>query len=186
MKRIRLFILALFATGMLAGLGAQAQTTYRWVDKDGKVWYSDQPPPPDAKNIQKKQLGSGNYVDTSTPSYSAQKAAQDFPVTLFTSADCGSECKIAREFLTRRGISFSEKLIRTVSDSVTFKKATGIDELIVPTLLVGSQAQKGYEEAAWSKLLEAAGYPLDAPAPPGNKVGPDNSAKPPSPPSPPR
>jgi hypothetical protein len=162
MKRCSLLVCLLMFGSLFTVV--QAQTTYRWVDKDGKVNYSDQPAPPDAKNVQQRMLGSGSYVETSGPSYNAKKATQNFPVTLFTSADCGIECKVAREFLNRRSIPFSEKLIRTVSDSVTFKKATGIDELVVPTLLVGAQAQKGYEKNSWNKLLDAAGYPHESTA----------------------
>ncbi len=71
---------------------AQAQATYRWTDKDGRVNYADQPPPADAKDLQRQNLGPANLVDTGGPSYSARKAAQDFPVTLYTSVDCAAEC----------------------------------------------------------------------------------------------
>ena len=39
------FLMALILSTMSFG-----QSIYRWVDKDGKVFYSDQPPPADAKS----------------------------------------------------------------------------------------------------------------------------------------
>ena len=43
-----------FATAA-ASIGADAQSTlYRWVDKDGKVYFTDTPPPGDAKNATQK------------------------------------------------------------------------------------------------------------------------------------
>jgi len=154
---------AVFATLLGALLAAspatQAQTSYRWTDKDGQVNYSDLPPPADARDVQQKKLGPANLVDTSGPSYSAQKAAQDAPVALYTSVDCAAECQLARDFLKRRGISYGEKVVKSLDDARAFKKAAGADELVVPTLLVGTVANKGFEENSWNKLLDAAGYP---------------------------
>lgn len=150
--------LVLFA--LILATSAQAQTAYRWTDKDGKVSYSDKPPPSDAQNVQQKKLGTPNFVDTSGPSYNVRKAQQAYPVTLYTSVDCATECAIARDFLNRRGVPFSEKIIKTSDDSNDFKKITGINELAFPTLLVGDRVEKGYLEPTWNKLLDAAGYPL--------------------------
>jgi len=150
---------AAIATALLATSAAQAQTVFRWVDKDGKVNYSDLPPPLDAKDPQQQKLGSANLVDTSGPSYSAQKAAQDAPATLYTSVDCTAECRVARDFLKQRGITYREKPVKSLDDIRTFQKDTGSDELLVPTLLVGSVASKGFEAGDWNRLLDAAGYP---------------------------
>ena len=158
---MKLAPLPLFAV-MLAAVvstAAQAQAAYRWTDKDGRVHYSDQPPPADARNVQQKMLGSPNFVDTSGPSFSVQKAQQDYPVTLYTGIDCAAECTIARDFLKRRGIPFSEKVIKSLDDAEAFKRITGINELAVPSLLVGAKAEKGYLESAWNRLLDVAGYP---------------------------
>ena len=150
---------ALLAALYVATLAAQAQATYRWVDKDGKVHYSDQPPAPaQMKEVQKKKLGA-NVVETSGPSYEAQVATRKSPLTLYTSANCVQNCKIARDFLKRRGAAFAEKEIKTQEDADDFRKATGIEELSVPVLQAGNKSEKGYEENAWGALLDAAGYP---------------------------
>lgn len=55
MKRIGLLLAACLLAGLVSLASAvRAGEMYRWVDKDGKVHFSDQPPPGDAK--QTKQL----------------------------------------------------------------------------------------------------------------------------------
>ena len=49
-----------FAATFAAAFCANAQTNvYRWVDKDGKVQFSDSPPPADAKDATQRRLGGG-------------------------------------------------------------------------------------------------------------------------------
>ncbi len=158
-------IVALFA----APPATQAQATYRWVGKDGKVHYSDQPPPPsETRDVQQKKLGLGSIVETGGPSYGARQAARKLPLTLYTSDNCKENCRIARDFLNRRGAPFSEKILRTPEDAAAFKQATGMEELIVPVLQAGSTSEKGFEKQAWGSFLDASGYPRgkDNPAPP--------------------
>lgn len=140
-------------------LGVHAQTTYRWVDRAGKVTYSDRPAPPEAQQAEEKRLGAPNSIASGGPDYATRVAAQGSPVTLYASADCGAQCELARDFLKRMHIPHSEKLIKTAEDAAAYKSATGSDNLLVPTLLVGTAIQQGYEDGAWRKLLAAAGYP---------------------------
>ena len=155
----RLAGIAVLALLLAASQNTLAQT-YRWVSKDGTVHYSDQPPPrSETRQVEQKKLKPGNVVETSGPSYTARKAAQNFPLTLYTSANCIENCRIARDFLNRRGLVFTEKVLKTIEDAAEFKQATGIAELTVPVLLAGSKAEKGFEERAWGLLLDAAGYP---------------------------
>lgn len=155
---------------------AQAQTTYRWVGKDGQVHYSDQPPAPaDAKDLQQKKLKAGNVIETSGPSYDTKKATKDFPLTLYTSNNCKENCQMARDLLNQRGAPFKEKVIQTTEDATEFKTATGVADLAVPVLQAGKQSEKGFEENAWHRLLDMAGYPKSGSLP--NKL----TGKPPTP-----
>ncbi|MBA3902910.1 MAG: glutaredoxin family protein [Rhodocyclaceae bacterium] len=140
---------------------AGAQTTYRWVDKDGKVFYSDQPPPKEIKKAEQRRLGISS-IDTSGMPYEARKAAQDHPVTLYTSTDCKAECQGAREFLARRGIPFREASVSGPDEAAAFRKAFGTDKLAVPSVTIGGQKQQGFEEGAWGGMLNNAGYPNSA------------------------
>lgn len=150
--------------GLALPLAAGAQTAYRWVDKDGKVHYSDQPPPREIKKVEQRRLGISN-IDTSGLPYETRKASQDHPVTLYTAPDCKSECQGAREFLARRGIPFRETSVSGPDEAAAFLKTFGTDKLAVPAVTVGSQKQQGYEEGAWGGMLDNAGYPRGAAAP---------------------
>lgn len=152
--------------------GAAAQTTYRWVDKDGKVHYSDIPPlPADAKSVSARGPRASAADATVAGSYEAQKAAASFPVTLYTTADCGDPCRKGRDYLTARKIPFSETAVATQEDLAALKTLIGNVDPIVPILKVGNQSARGFEAGTWNGLLDAAGYPK-APAKPGASAQP--------------
>ena len=157
---MRIYTVCLLSLALLA-TGADAQNLYRWVDKNGKVHYSDQPPPKEIKKVDQPRLGTST-IETSGLPYGAQQAARDFPVTLFTSSDCKAECDTARAFLRKRGIPFSESAVATSDDTAAFKKRFGSDNVFLPSMTVGSQNQQGFEEGAWNSLLDGAGYPRTA------------------------
>ena len=150
------------AFALCLALPLAAQTTYRWVDQAGRITYSDQPPPPQIKGAEQRHLGSANAIATAGPDYATRAAAESSPVILYSSGDCATGCKAARDFLNENRIPYSEKTIKTPEDATAFKKATGSEEMLVPTLLVGTVSQKGFEDGAWRKLLDAAGYPISA------------------------
>ena len=144
----------------ITGASASAQI-YRWVDQDGKVHYSQTPPPPGAKNVQRKDFGTGGAGDVSSLPYAAQLAAKNFPVTLRTSPDCGAPCAQARAALVKRGVPFREISVVSQEDLDDLKRLSGSDQL--PHLLVGSQAQSGFREDLYGELLDTAGYPPSGP-----------------------
>jgi len=141
---------------------------YRWVDQEGKVHYSQTPPPPGAKNIQKKAFSGGDPVDSTNLPYATQLAAKNFPVTLRTSPDCGAPCSQARAALVRRGVPFREISVVTPEDLGELKKLSGKSQL--PHLVVGSQMQSGFLEDLYSELLDTAGYPSSGPQLPIEKL----------------
>ena len=138
---------------------AAAATFYRWTDSDGKVHYTDQPPPASAKSIQKKSLGESVVVDGGNLPYELQILTKKFPVTLYGS-NCGEICEKANEHLAKRGIPHSTKNTQNKEDADALKKLTGGTE--VPVLVVGSSVVKGYEAGQWDQALDAAGYPKNS------------------------
>jgi len=149
-------------------VAALAQSPYRWVDKDGRVHYSDQPPPSSIKKVEPPRLGT-NTIETIGLPFEPRKAAQDHLVALYSSADCKSECQGARDFLKRRGIPFREITIANAGDADAYRATFGGEKLSVPALTVGSQKQQGFEEGMWSGLLDNAGYTRGAgPVPAAN------------------
>lgn len=160
MKLVALSMKAL--VGLLLTLlvsAAGAESAYRWVDKSGKVHYSDQPPPAaETQRVEEKRL-EGGRGESGGYSYEARRAAEDYPVILFTGPDCDPGCKNARELLRRRGVPFNETSIATPEDRAAYQAATGKTTLSVPTLIVGRKAQVGYDADTWNGLLDTAGYP---------------------------
>jgi glutaredoxin len=155
--KTRTIAIAVLAATLGATFAAQAQTVYRWTDKDGKVQFSDQPPPADAKDATQRRVGGGSTEDTQLP-YATQVAARRNPVTLFTGTDCGDPCVQGRALLTSRGIPFTERDAQNnPADQEALKKLIG--GLDVPLLLVGSSQMKGFEESTWQSSLDSAGYP---------------------------
>lgn len=147
---------------MFAVYSAQSASLYRWVDADGKVHYTDQPPPPNtAKKIEEKEIHTRSADDGQRP-YATRVAAKNFQVTLFNS-DCGEVCAKARAHLAARGIPFGEKNASSPEVAEELRKLVG--SLVVPVLAVGSVIRlKGYEASAWDAALDEAGYPRSAPA----------------------
>ncbi len=140
--------------------GAQAQQMYRWVDKDGKVHYTQQPPPADARNVQRRTAASGATNASGLP-YATQLAAKNYPITLYTSADCGQACKDARASLEKRGIPYEEVVVGDQNAIENLKRLTGKTQ--VPVLRVGTQIESGFEPVGWKAALDAAGYPASGP-----------------------
>lgn len=149
MNRIFLLIVAVVAAGTV-----QAAQLYRWVDDQGRVEWRDTPPPATAKKVERRTVG-GSVIETTALPYSVQQAAKNFPLTLYTT-DCGDSCSKARAHLNRRGLPFAEK--NPEEDIEGYKKLTG-GSLGVPTLFVGREALKGYQEEQWDAALDTAGYP---------------------------
>ncbi len=172
---------------LLAALAAHAQTNvYRWVDKEGKVHFSDTPPPEEAKSVSQKRMGGG-YEEQSQLPYATQMAMKRNPVTLYVANDCGTPCERGREMLSTRGVPFSVRNAQTSNaDKEALVKLAGTPE--VPFLVVGENKLKGYDEDAWNSALDSAGYPrtrLPSQPPTEGKSAPSPAAAPKAPPEPP-
>ena len=163
----------------LLGVVFSAQAAmYRWVDHDGTVHYTDQPPPPSAKKVEEKKFG-GNLIQGDKLPYSTKQAAKNFPVTLYT-GDCGDTCTQAKAYLAKRGIPYAERLPgKNPADADLFKKVS--KENLIPLLLVGNSITlKGFSESEWASALDQAGYPASNPFTPGQQPKPAEPGKPPA------
>lgn len=153
----------LFLCGLccFSASSALAQT-YRWQDPaTGRTVFSDQPPPSHIRNVQEQVLRPATPPAPDS-SYAVKRASEKFPVRLYTSADCTTQCVQARELLNRRGVPFSEKMVHSQADVDELKKLLN-GEPFVPSLSVGAQVSRGLESGAWNNLLDLAGYPKTAP-----------------------
>jgi glutaredoxin len=145
----------LFLCGLYLSSNAMAGELYRSIDSNGKVHYSDTPLP-ESDDVERLKLGSEPVADDSLP-YETQRAKQNFPVTLYVYADCGSACKQARDLLKLRGVPYTEKLLSSQEDLDAFRSNSGGGQ--VPALTIGKSWLNGFLAEQWNKELDFAGYP---------------------------
>ncbi len=140
----------------LAALSASAQGVYRIVGPDGRVSYSDQPPP--IANARPVGPASGTSAADSTGQlpFQLRQVVARYPVTLYSAKDC-APCNSGRNLLNARGIPYTEKLVETPEDGDALKRLSG--EASLPFLTIGGQQIKGYSDTEWTQFLDAAGYP---------------------------
>jgi glutaredoxin len=130
-----------------------AAEIYRWEDSDGRVHFTDQPPP-NVKRVQQlpaqPQPGDPNVAKL-------REATAKAPVVLYT-GDCGQVCKDAESYLKGRGIPYTTRLVdKDLKALQDLKQLTGGNG--VPVVVIGGSAQKGFQQSTWETLLTVAGYP---------------------------
>ncbi|MGC3962409.1 MAG: glutaredoxin family protein [Rhodocyclaceae bacterium] len=140
----------------LAAASTAYAEVYRWVDKNGKVNYSDNPPP-DA-NIEQRKLND-NKMGADKLSFETRRAMETFPVTLYTNPDCKEFCDKARSLLAARKVPYTESSVVTQDQIDVLLKLTGSKEPRVPVLTVGRKMIDGLEPVSWNAALDSAGYP---------------------------
>ena len=168
----------LTAAAALLFATAVAAQAYRWVDKDGKVHYTQTPPPPSqATSIQKRSAGGSVVESGQQLPYATQQAAKAHPVTIYTAEVCTDACRDARALLAQRGVPFREVAVADEKSRADLKRVSGGDE--VPVLVVGKQVTKGYLADTWHTALDSAGYPRSGPplAAKAQKPAPEPTAK---------
>lgn len=136
-------------------LTAQAQM-YRWTDKDGRVHYTDTPPPKEAVKGQEKNL-RGNTSSGGDLPYATQEAMKNYPVRFFSGEKCGEACTMGRALLQKRGIPFHETVVKDAVSLAELKKVH--DKIEFPVLAVGGDVTVGYGDSQWNAALDRAGYP---------------------------
>ncbi len=160
LKYLAISALALAAIGA-ASSGAQAQQVYRIVGPDGKVTFSDKPPP--ATSNAKVTSSTGASVAAGSASnklpFDLRQVASKYPVTLYTGENC-SPCGSARALLMGRGVPFTEKTVVTLADAAALQRLSGENSL--PFGTIGGQHLKGFSDAEWTQFLNAAGYPASS------------------------
>ena len=145
---------------LISGLAtAQVQQVYRYIDLDGRVVYSDKPPPPTAKDAQAKRIGA-NSIETSDLSFATAQAQERYPVTLY-SFSCGVVCDTAQGVLNKRGVPHTVIDVSVGDGAERLKRLSG--GLDAPTIQVGDQYATGFNEGKWQAMLNDAGYPKTPP-----------------------
>jgi len=149
---------------LLLALPAQAQ--YKVVGPDGKVTYTDRPPPAQQGKVSPvatRGAAGAPSADANLPAELRQIASR-YPVTLYGVSSACDLCTSARQFLRQRGIPFTEKQVMSADDTSELERVTGGRD--VPVLTIGSQTMRGFSSDSWAAYLDAAGYPRESKLPP--------------------
>lgn len=156
--------LLLLAIALCASLAWGQQ--YRWVDEKGHVHYTDTPPPPSAKDVQKKNLQPNELGPQ--PNFQLTQAMQKSPVTLYTHAECRDPCQTARDVLNKRGIPFREMAVVSQQQLDELRRISG--SISVPVMVVGGYVETSSSVGAYNQALDIAGYPAPGVVPPRNQT----------------
>jgi glutaredoxin len=177
---VKAIALAILMMAVAGGAGAQM---YRWTDKDGKVHFSDSPPPAGARNVTKKGVAVQGSAAAPAPNvpFATQQAMKDSPVTLYSTPGCEA-CDLARKLLNARGVPFKEVSVNSEKDLAQLQSAVGSNS--VPSMVVGPSVLKGFEEGAYHRALDSAGYPKAGIVPPRAQAEPKAGNVPESKPAP--
>jgi len=147
---------ALAVVAGLVSVAALAQGVYRIVGPDGRISYSDQPPPAATARPVSGSSGAAASASNAQLPFELRQISTRYPVTLYTSSDC-APCNSGRNLLNARGIPYAEKTISTNEDAEALKRLSG--QASLPFLTIGSQQIRGYSDSEWTQFLDAAGYP---------------------------
>lgn len=135
-----LILLALFlASPALAGV-------HKWTDAQGKVHYSDTPPP----TAKTTQLRLQTYTG---PAQVGKVAGADSGVTLYTTEWCGV-CKRAKAYMRQNGVPFREwDVEKTEYGATKFRQLGGSG---VPLITVGSDKMTGFDAGRFMEMWKSA------------------------------
>jgi glutaredoxin len=158
-------IRALIAS-LLVLAAASAQAQFKVVGPDGRVTYTDRPPP--AAEGRAAPLKGPQAADrvAAAPVLPAvlREPATRFPVTLYTAPEC-APCDAGRELLRQRGVPFQERIAASVGDREAWVRIVGSAD--APALAIGGQWLRGFAAGLWHSYLDTAGYPRESKLPVG-------------------
>jgi glutaredoxin len=151
----------------LACFALPGHALYKVVGPDGTVTYTDRPPPAatgrPAPVGARTEAPAGDAPLANLPLELRQVSAR-YPVTLYTGADC-APCETGRRLLAARGVPFAERRVSSEEDAEALNRLTGGRS--IPTLMIGTQALRGFADGDWHSYLDAAGYPRESRLPRG-------------------
>jgi glutaredoxin len=138
---------------LLICIPASAQPIYRSVGPDGRVQYTDKPPPGAQATPVRERINS--YSGTPTVSGATTPAAQRPEVRMYATDWC-PYCRRAQAFFARQGIRYTHLDIeKSPAAHAEYKQLGGRG---VPVILVGAQRMNGFSEERLAQMLKAAGY----------------------------
>lgn len=146
----RFLFVSVLCLASFAGIADAA--IYRWVDAQGRIFYSDNPPKQGQSKTVKLET---NVIAPSAPPEPKAAVLQGEEVKLYTTAWCGY-CKKARAYLKARNIPFEDIDVETTDRGR--REFRDINGNGVPVIFVGDQRMNGYDQGGLQNMLKAAGW----------------------------
>lgn len=143
---------------LLTALPSQAQ--YKVVGPDGKITYTDRPPPAQQGKATAISAKGGTASSDAVLPLELRQVVARYPVTLYAVTGACELCASARQLLRQRGIPFAEKQVMSPADTEALERLSGGRD--VPTLSIGTQVLRGLQPDTWISYLDAAGYPKES------------------------
>jgi hypothetical protein len=142
----------------LATNPAWATKVYQWRDAEGRVFYSDQPPPVSGvkeRSIRPNIIGNASQVQT-------KPAVAKDEVILWVSASCEPACSQALAMLDVRQVQYEVRNVDPANEKsmLAFFTAVGTMQARPPVLMIGKEILKEWNSPVWQVALSKAGYPL--------------------------
>ena len=135
-----------------------AAGVYKWTDTEGRVHYSDSPPPDrKADQVKIKVRSITGPATVSALPAAAKKPASSAGkerVRMYTTAWCGY-CKKAKAHLAAKRVPYDE--VDVEASETARNEFTQIGGRGVPVILVGSQRMDGFDAVRLDAMLANAG-----------------------------
>jgi len=147
---------------------APSHALFKVVGPDGKVTYTDRPPPPEAGSAKPLNARNTAAPEVALP-FELRQVVARYPVTLYTTVNC-APCESGRRWLRERGVPYAEKTVSTNEEGQALARTVGGNDL--PALTIGSQPVRGYSPDQWGQLFDVAGYPKTSQLPNSYKYAP--------------
>ena len=147
----RIFSTAILITLCCVYTFAEAETLYKWVDRDGNVSYQEVPPPTAA--ISQKVIQTKDSGDSEAVSLNTGKA----PILVYTLKDCNS-CVDVLLRLENFGVPVTESSLLERDAQARLLELGG--QLAAPSVFVGDKLISDFSTENLITELESAGYIL--------------------------
>lgn len=129
-------------------VSADAGEVYKWRDAQGKLHFSDQPPPDQA--VEQVRLRSINTIKATSVSI-LEEPLQDTPDVILYSAEWCGACRTAKRYFRQKGIAYKEYDVeKSRRGKQDYQRLKGRG---VPIILVGKQRMDGFSTGRFEQMM---------------------------------
>ena len=138
----------------LCVIGSANAELYKWKGEDGRIFYSDKPPP--GEKLETAKYSSPEITDgfkkTSVEKNINKNRANNKTVVLYSATWCGV-CKKAKAYFEAEGIPYKEfDIENTRKGRVDYAKLKGTG---VPIIMIGDERLNGFSQGRFEKMYDS-------------------------------